>query len=325
MLKFISNYYNNMPNWSNSYYRFVSDDTKAGNTQIKTLLENCKKFQENSESDVFRIDDKKTFAYHVLPFPDEWDKDWCCTNWGTKWAESDFRIVNENDTDIEPDGFEITYQTPWCNFSNEWNRTLTDKYPNVKIFVMTDYECDQFSRDYKCYYDGSFVDESEEEVSVEEFKEWLKIYYEDEYWEDEENWDIINDWTDLHNNYSIFVNDPYDTDDSFTGETFYDMFETLIGHFSEKIYNEYIEPKKDACDKIGEWFLKIKYDPSTKYGNKFANELYDENYDDGFGTAYHDGTGFADCDPSGSGNRLCKDYEKKKWCSECVYLDSHNS
>ena len=44
--------------------------------------------------------------------------------------------------------------------------------------------------------------------------------------------------------------------------------------------------------------------------------------DTGFGTAYHDGTGFADCDPYNKGYRKCKEenLSKQLWCSECVYL-----
>ena len=39
-----------------------------------------------------------------------------------------------------------------------------------------------------------------------------------------------------------------------------------------------------------------------------------------FGTEYHDGSGFADCDPTGSGNRLCKGLPETEMCSECIYL-----
>jgi len=46
----------------------------------------------------------------------------------------------------------------------------------------------------------------------------------------------------------------------------------------------------------------------------------EEEDESGFGTAYHDGSGFDDCDPEGKGNRLCSEYPKDKWCSECVYL-----
>ena len=42
----------------------------------------------------------------------------------------------------------------------------------------------------------------------------------------------------------------------------------------------------------------------------------------GFGTQYHDGTGFADCDEDNTGWRKCKDEpNKNKWCSECVYKE----
>ena len=47
-----------------------------------------------------------------------------------------------------------------------------------------------------------------------------------------------------------------------------------------------------------------------------------EKEETGFGTEYHDGSGFDDCDPTGKGNRICKDYPKDQWCSECIYLDN---
>ena len=41
----------------------------------------------------------------------------------------------------------------------------------------------------------------------------------------------------------------------------------------------------------------------------------------GFGTEYHDGSGFDDCDSENTGWRTCKEIsDKSKWCSECVYL-----
>ena len=42
--------------------------------------------------------------------------------------------------------------------------------------------------------------------------------------------------------------------------------------------------------------------------------------DTGFGTAYHDGSGYDDCDPQGKGNRLCGNLSDNDSCSECVYL-----
>ena len=42
----------------------------------------------------------------------------------------------------------------------------------------------------------------------------------------------------------------------------------------------------------------------------------------GFGTQYHDGSGFADCDSENTGYRTCKEIaDKSKWCSECIYLN----
>tara|TARA_R110002126_G_scaffold193380_1_gene341734 strand:- start:1033 stop:2004 length:972 start_codon:yes stop_codon:yes gene_type:complete len=41
----------------------------------------------------------------------------------------------------------------------------------------------------------------------------------------------------------------------------------------------------------------------------------------GFGTQYHDGSGFANCDSENTGHRICAREvdDKSKWCSECVY------
>lgn len=62
------------------------------------------------------------------------------------------------------------------------------------------------------------------------------------------------------------------------------------------------------------------YDKQNPYCSRNFNILDVE--DTGFGTAYHDGSGFDDCDPSGKGYRKCKEegWSKDKWCSECVYL-----
>ena len=65
----------------------------------------------------------------------------------------------------------------------------------------------------------------------------------------------------------------------------------------------------------------IDYNYEVAQGRKEGEEWLDEEEDEsGFGTAYHDGSGFDDCDPEGNGNRLCSEYPKDKWCSECVYL-----
>lgn len=66
------------------------------------------------------------------------------------------------------------------------------------------------------------------------------------------------------------------------------------------------------------WECKF-YETDINEDNK---EEIEEDEDDGFGTAYYDGDGFADCDPQGNGNRLCPNsgFPPSKWCSECVYL-----
>ena len=76
----------------------------------------------------------------------------------------------------------------------------------------------------------------------------------------------------------------------------------------------------------------IDYNYEVAQGRKTGNGVFEwldedeeedeEDEDDGFGTAYYDGDGFADCDPQGNGNRLCPNsgFLPSKWCSECVYL-----
>jgi len=264
-----------MPNWSQSFYSFCSDATKTGDKQLLDLLENCKKFEENAELD--EPITKNSFAYHVLPYPDEYDREWVCEHWGTKWPESECRIESENDFK-SPYGFTIKITTAWCNFNDEWICKLSNKYPNVKIFIMEEDYNDLYDRIYKCFYDGYYVDLSREEITIEDFREYYRENFQDEYIEDEEHWDMVHDWSDLHHLNHDFINDPTEVDYEYVDETFDDMFYDINHHFSSKIDEYHIEPKKNACNKIGEWFLKIKYDPSTKYGYKFANELYDENH-----------------------------------------------
>ena len=60
----------------------------------------------------------------------------------------------------------------------------------------------------------------------------------------------------------------------------------------------------------------------NNYFIKMDQQEIKEKEETGFGTEYHDGSGFDDCDPTGKGNRICKDYPKDQWCSECIYLDN---
>ena len=52
----------------------------------------------------------------------------------------------------------------------------------------------------------------------------------------------------------------------------------------------------------------------------------DSETDSAFGTEYHDGSGYADCDPYNTGYRKCRSEgdDKKRWCSECVYINREN-
>ena len=62
--------------------------------------------------------------------------------------------------------------------------------------------------------------------------------------------------------------------------------------------------------------LELKFWNST-----YATEEEEEKNQSGFGTQYHDGSGFADCDSENTGHRICaRDGDKSKWCSECVYI-----
>ncbi len=73
-----------------------------------------------------------------------------------------------------------------------------------------------------------------------------------------------------------------------------------------------------------------EWDSRTQWDNKktppcwwhLLKEIENHEFEDcGFGTQYHDGTGFADCDEDNTGWRKCKyEPDRNKWCSECVYL-----
>ena len=83
------------------------------------------------------------------------------------------------------------------------------------------------------------------------------------------------------------------------------------------------DEEEDIQKKIGDW-LNDKNNNENDLVDFLIDEcgvVIKEQKETGFGTAYHDGSGFADCDPEGNGNRLCSEYPKDKWCSECVYLN----
>jgi len=89
--------------------------------------------------------------------------------------------------------------------------------------------------------------------------------------------------------------------------------------------------QKPECDgKIGNYWLCSAEEEEKenvcslghKDGEFGCSLCAEEEEDNGFGTAYHDGSGYADCDSGNTGYRTCKELEdKSKWCSECVYLN----
>ena len=97
-----------MPNWcDNRVYFGLNDDTEDNN-----------KFREwigipEDEDDIFNTDGEFDFE-RISPIPkDDIDNDgwrnWCITNWGTKWnAQNVYIHMNE------PDGIEITFDTAWA-------------------------------------------------------------------------------------------------------------------------------------------------------------------------------------------------------------------
>ena len=90
----------------------------------------------------------------------------------------------------------------------------------------------------------------------------------------------------------------------------------LVNPYAE----EFVDMKCEDCGDEG----SVSGSPDSK----LCPDCYDkkeEEEETGFGTAYHDGSGFDDCDPEGKGNRLCSEYPKDKWCSECVHLHDAKS
>jgi len=82
-------------------------------------------------------------------------------------------------------------------------------------------------------------------------------------------------------------------------------------------------PEIDISNKSSKEVLDIiKKEYNKKKKLKF-NVIKKCKEDSGFGTQYHDGTGFDDCDKDNTGWRKCKDEpNKNKWCSECTYLNN---
>tara|TARA_Y100000034_G_scaffold131985_1_gene193908 strand:+ start:81 stop:488 length:408 start_codon:yes stop_codon:yes gene_type:complete len=96
-----------MPNWCNNrvYFGFGNvEDNKAFRDWIGI---------PEDEDDIFNTDGEFDFE-RISPIPkDDIDNDgwrnWCITNWGTKWnAQNVYIHMNE------PDGIEITFDTAWA-------------------------------------------------------------------------------------------------------------------------------------------------------------------------------------------------------------------
>jgi hypothetical protein len=84
------------------------------------------------------------------------------------------------------------------------------------------------------------------------------------------------------------------------------------------IYLDYIDEEEEQ-DNVECWEKGVQ-ELGGVYG---LGHHYQEEEDTGFGTEYHDGSGFDDCDSENTGRRTCKEIaDKSKWCSECIYLNN---
>lgn len=81
-----------MPNYCNNITTFQHTD--------KSLIDSL-------ENEVKKGDDARIMQL-LYPGPEDWDYNWCVTNWGTKW---DAIIVNW--TRIDDNIIEITFDTAW--------------------------------------------------------------------------------------------------------------------------------------------------------------------------------------------------------------------
>jgi hypothetical protein len=67
------------------------------------------------------------FPYY--PYPGEWDYDWCCENWGTKW---DIDFEDYGIAEIEGDAFSACFETAWAP-PVEWLKKVQGDYPELKF------------------------------------------------------------------------------------------------------------------------------------------------------------------------------------------------
>jgi len=64
-------------------------------------------------------EDGDVFLKNLVPYEGEWDYEWCCDNWGTKWD------VGENSLEVNDDGL-----CGWADFAWSPPMTCFEKYCN---------------------------------------------------------------------------------------------------------------------------------------------------------------------------------------------------
>jgi hypothetical protein len=99
-----------MPNWCENQL------------EIKGNLDDLKQFE------VENFDEEGLKFAKSCPVPEElgeWDYEWCCENWGTKWEPDFYMDYDDNDN-------EWNFNTAWGP-PNKWLESVAAKYPSISF------------------------------------------------------------------------------------------------------------------------------------------------------------------------------------------------
>ena len=130
-----------MPNWCENYLSVIGNKEEVRKFYEKGLEESPYKKQGTWS----------LFPYH--PYLGEWNYDWCCDNWGTKW---DIDFMDYGEANLYDDIFTACFETAWAP-PIDWLMKVQNDYPTLKFDLEYSESGTQFRGQAYTIQEGDYV------------------------------------------------------------------------------------------------------------------------------------------------------------------------